>query len=325
MWRSVPAAADAVACATCRVSPTPRWISSRLPAIALLTMAAGALAGAADSTAAVGAHSFVMRDDLQRDVRFERTPQRIITLLPSLTETVCALDECTRLVATDRHSNWPAQAAALPKAGGLDDASVELIVSLRPDLVLLSRSQRITDRLNELGIHSFAMKTESYADIDRNIETMGRIVGAPQRAVLLRQRIVDSVAQISAAAIKQRHGIVPAVYFEVDRAPYAAGPQSFIGELLSRLGTRNIVTSDLAPFPKLNPEYVVRQGADVIFVSYEEAPRLAERPGWDRIRAVREHRVCSFTAEINDTIMRPGPRVADGMRALAGCLAEVAP
>ena len=81
----------------------------------------------------------VVRDDLQRDVRFSSAPRRIITLLPSLTETVCALGACDQLVATDRYSDWPAQVNSLPKAGGIDDAQIELIVSLRPDLVLLSR------------------------------------------------------------------------------------------------------------------------------------------------------------------------------------------
>src|SRR3974390_1687374 len=79
-----------------------------------------------------------------------RYPGRVITLLPSFTETVCALGACDRLVATDRYSNWPAEVKALPKAGGLEDADIELIVSLKPDLVVLSRSQRITERLREL-------------------------------------------------------------------------------------------------------------------------------------------------------------------------------
>jgi iron complex transport system substrate-binding protein len=111
----------------------------------------------------------------------------------------------------------------------------------------------------------------------------------------------------------------------VDRAPYAAGPQSFIGEMLARLGARNIVTPDLGPFPKLNPEYVVRHDPDVIFVGSVEASLLAQRPGWQAIRAVREQRVCSFVSEVNDQIVRPGPRVAQGMQALADCLQRVAP
>jgi len=133
------------------------------------------------------------------------------------------------------------------------------------------------------------------------------------------------VRAIGAQAMARRHGDGPSVYFEADAPPYAAGPSSFIGELLTLLGARNIVAADLGPFPQLNPEYVVRRNPDVIFVSPSQAMHLAERPGWDRIRAVKEQRVCSFAPAVRDSIVRPGPRVADGMRALAECLERVSP
>ncbi len=266
----------------------------------------------------------VLRDDMQRDVAFEQAPKRIITLLPSLTETVCALGACDRLVATDRYSEWPRQVRALPKAGGLDDAEVELIVALKPDLVLVSRSQRITDRLTELGITAFALQTDRYGDIAHTVTTIGAILGMVREAAELNEKIDADVRRIGAQARSHR-GEGPTVYFEVDRAPYAAGAGSFIGELLARLGARNIVGADLGAFPKLNPEYVVRNNPDVIFVSRADAPGLAERPGWDQIRAVKERRICSFASDVTDTIVRPGPRVADGMRAIDECLARVSP
>ncbi|MDE1950915.1 MAG: ABC transporter substrate-binding protein, partial [Burkholderiales bacterium] len=91
----------------------------RLVVFALLFVAAPALA------------QYSVRDDLGREVRFDRPPQRVVTLLPSLTETVCALGACDRLVATDRYSDWPPSVVALPKAGGVDDAQIETIASLR--------------------------------------------------------------------------------------------------------------------------------------------------------------------------------------------------
>ncbi len=119
---------------------------------------------------AARATGFVVRDDLDRPVTFAQHPQRIVSLLPSLTETICALDACGRLVATDRYSDWPPQVRALPKTGGIDDAEIELIVSLKPDLVLLSRSQRITGRLHELGVVSFALNTDSYPEIAHTVQ-----------------------------------------------------------------------------------------------------------------------------------------------------------
>jgi len=274
---------------------------------------------------AAQAKGFVVRDDLDRPVAFAQHPQRIVSLLPSLTETVCALDACGRLVATDRYSDWPPQVRALPKAGGIDDAEIELIVSLKPDLVLLSRSQRITARLNELGVASFALNTDSYPEISHTVTVIGEILGVPDRAERLNRSIADAVQGISGRSIARLHGRAPAVYFEVEGPPYAAGPASFIGELITLLGARNIVTADLGSFPMLNPEYVVRHDPDIIFVSPAEVARAADRPGWDRIRAVREHRVCSFTPAVRDTIVRPGPRVAEGMQAIADCLGRVYP
>ena len=282
----------------------------------------GAALGAVSQAAWAGA---VLRDDLQREVLLPPNPQRIISLVPSLTETVCALGACDRLVATDRYSDWPAQAKALPKAGGFEDMEVERLISLKPDLILLSRSQRITERLGELGVVSFALKTESYADIGHGVEVIGQILGLADRAARLNETIAQAVREIGYQARARRRGDGPSVYVEVDNAPYAAGPASFIGELLARLGARNIVTGDLGPFPKLNPEYVVRHDPDVIFISPADAATLAQRPGWEQIRAVKEHRLCSFPPDVRDTIVRPGPRVAQGMRAMADCIARVAP
>jgi len=274
---------------------------------------------------ACAAHAGSVRDALGRDVRFAQPPQRIITLLPSITETVCALGACGRLVATDRYSDWPAAVRSLPKAGGLDDAEIELIVSLKPDLVILSRSQRIIDRLGELGIASFAVETDRYSDIEHNISLLGEIVGDPAAAVRLNAAIAARIRAIGEAARAAGKGGGPRVYFEVDRTPYAAGPGSFIGELLTRVGARNIVSADLGAFPKLNPEYIVRYPPDVIFVSAADAASLAARPGWSDLRAVKERRFCSFPPEVRDTVVRPGPRVADGMQAIADCLRREAP
>jgi iron complex transport system substrate-binding protein len=302
-------------------------VANRAPSPRVVGGAGSVALGLALSLVAPSAQAagFVARDDLGRSVALTHYPQRIVSLLPSLTETVCALGACDRLVATDRYSDWPAQVRALPKAGGIDDAEVELIVSLKPDLVLLSRSQRITGRLHDLGVISFALNTASYPEISHTVTVIGEILGLPDRAKRLNEAIGNAVQAISAQAIARRHGKVPTVYFEVDGPPYAAGPSSFIGELLTLLGARNIVTADLGPFPWLNPEYVVRHDPDVIFVSPAEVARVADRPGWDRIRAVREHRLCSFTPAVRDTIVRPGPRVAEGMRAIADCLAQVSP
>jgi iron complex transport system substrate-binding protein len=198
-------------------------------------------------------------------------------------------------------------------------------VRLRPDVVLLSLSQRITGRLQELGVHSVALDTQTFGHIARSVALVGQVLGLPERAKALNDEIDRSVRAVSESARARRHGAGPSVYVEVDRAPYAAGADSFIGEMLARLGARNIVTPDLGPFPRLNPEYVVRHDPDVIIVTEEELPDFAARPGWSEIRAVKEKRVCSFPPDTRYMIERPGPRVADGMQALETCLEHAAP
>ena len=107
----------------------------------------------------------------------------------------------------------------------------------------------------------------------------------------------------------------------VSAGPYAASESSHIGELLTRLGAANIVPARLGSVPLLNPEFVVRADPQVVMVSDRDAQALLARPGWSRIRALRDGRVCRFTAQQGDVIVRPGPRLAEAAQLLADCLA----
>jgi iron complex transport system substrate-binding protein len=289
----------------------------------ILWLLAG-LVGAWPGSGLSHAAPVVLIDDAGRTVRLAAPPLRIVSLVPSLTEVVCVLDACDRLVATDDFSNWPAAAAAKPKVGGIENSNVEQIVRQRPQLVLLGRFGSLRDRLDALGIPTFVLDPVTYRDVGRTITVVAAILGEQARGAALCdevQKAVDSVA-----AQYRAHTSAPVtVYFEIDSSPYAAGPQSFIGELLSRLGARNIVAPELGLFPKLNPEYVVLGNPDVILLAGTPAVPLAGRPGWDRITALRRGQVCDFPPAVADTIMRPGPRVADGMRAIAACLARYSP
>jgi iron complex transport system substrate-binding protein len=267
----------------------------------------------------------VLRDPAEHELRLEHTPQRVVTLLPPLTEIVCALHECARLVATDRYSDWPESVKALPKTGGLDDPQIEQILLLKPDVVILAHAAQVENRLRALGVPTFEVKTETYADLSRTVAAIGLLLGVPERAAEMRRDIERSLATAVEAAKLSLHERTPLVYYEVDNGPYSAGPDSFIGWMLNQLHAQNIVTADLGPFPRLNPEYVVVHNPDVIFASPTEAPNLGHRAGWDHIRAVKENRICSYPRAVQDTIEHAGPRMPEGLRALADCLTRVAP
>ena len=95
--------------------------------------------------------------------------------------------------------------------------------------------------------------------------------------------------------------------------------------MLARLDARSIVPGNLGPFPKLNPEFVVKADPDVIMIGDEHFSGLSGRPGWAALRAVREQRVCIFPAEQANVLVRPGPRMAEGARLMAKCLSDKAP
>lgn len=268
--------------------------------------------------AAAFAQPLVLRDDRGTEHRFEAPPQRIVTLLPSLTETAWVLGVGPRLVGVDRFSDWPAAIARLPRLGALDDAQVEAIARLRPDVVLASTSARSLDKLEALGLRVLRLKSESHADVRRTLNLVATLLGTPEAG----ERVWAQLdAQIAAAAAR----VPPAlrgqrVYFEIGGGPYAAGAASFIGETLARLGMGNIVPAELGPFPKLNPEFVVRARPELIMGAQREQAALLARPGWQAVPAVQGRRVCGFEPADYDTLVRPGPRLGEAAALLAGCL-----
>jgi iron complex transport system substrate-binding protein len=264
------------------------------------------------------AHALTVRDDLGHSVPFDRPPQRIVSLLPSLTEFVCVLGACERLVGVDDFSNHPDPVRALPHVGGLEDARVESIVGLKPDLVLVPTSSRALERLRSLGLKVLALEPRTFADVRRVLALLGPVLAARDGAQVwseIERGVADAARELPA----DRRGA--RVYFEVSAAPYAASQASFIGELLARVGARNIVPAALGPFPKLNPEFVVRADPDVLMLAEDDGPaRVASRPGWRGMRAVREGRICHFTRAEGDVLVRAGPRMAEGARLMVRCL-----
>ena len=153
-------------------------------------------------------------DDRGRPVLIKDSPQRIVSILPSLTEMVCQLDQCHRLVGVDRYSTWPASVQKLPRVGGGLDPNIEAIVALRPDVVLASTASRVAERLVALGIPVLALDTKSHADVRRVLDKVGKVLGVSDAQKVW--RAID--AGVSAAAQSLPPSVRQArVYFEVNR------------------------------------------------------------------------------------------------------------
>jgi iron complex transport system substrate-binding protein len=270
---------------------------------------------------ALPAGAVEIKDDLGQLTQIPAPPQRIVSLLPSLTETVCELGACARLVGVDRYSNFPAQVNALPKVGGMEDTNVELIASLKPDVVLVAVSSRVSERLRALGIKVIALEPRSYKDVQRVLGIIGQVLNVPDAQRVWRH-IEAGVAAAASSVPASARGV--RVYYEVASGIWAAGESSFMGETLTKLGAGNIIPASLGPFPKINPEFVVKANPALIMIGQRGSEGLTQRPGWDRIDAIKRGRICIFKPEEGDILARPGPRMAEAAQIMAKCLREKA-
>lgn len=267
------------------------------------------------------AQAYEVTDDRGRITTFAAPPQRVVSLLPSLTETVCELGQCHRLVGVDRYSNFPEQLRKLPQLGGGLDPNIEAVVAARPDLVLIAMSSRAAERLEMLGLKVLVLEPKTHADVQRVLRKVAQALGQPVAEAERVWRHIDSAVSAAAQSLPPSARRAR-VYFEVNRAPYGAGASSFIGETLTRLGVQNILSPELGPFPKLNPEFVVRSNPDLIMVGARNFTGMTDRPGWKGMKAIREDRLCVFSIDDSDVLVRPGPRMAEAARLMAACIAD---
>ncbi len=262
---------------------------------------------------------YTVVDDTKTSTTFNTPPQRVVSLLPSLAETVCALGACQRLVGVDRYTVWPPELSKLPSVGGGLDPHIEAIVALKPDVVLASSSTRASERLRALGLKVVVLEPKTHAQVKTVMGTLAQTLGMPQaKADKLWQEIQTGMDKSAAALPPALRG--KRVYFEVSRGPYAAGETSFIGETITRVGLGNVVTKAQGPFPKLNPEFIVLKNPDFIMAGDRSATEMMLYPGWSRLPAVKAERFCLFTPEQIDILIHPGPRMGEGADLILRCV-----
>jgi iron complex transport system substrate-binding protein len=255
-----------------------------------------------------------LKDDLGRTVTLKTAPKRIISMLPSHTETLFALGVGSKVVGIDQFSNSPKlETDKIQKVGNTFTPNLEAIAALKPDLVLIDDSaySKLSENLEKLGIVVYAGMAQTYIESFEKIAILGRLTGASQTAQQIITRLRADINQLGAKIVRQKK---VSVYFEVDPTPYAAGEASFIGELLSRAGGKNIIQKNLGAFPQISPELVIKANPSVILgVNLAD---VSSRPGWATIAAIQNKRVYNPTPEENDAIARGGVRLAEALRAL---------
>ena len=244
---------------------------------------------------------------------------RVVSLSPSTTETVAALGALPLLVGRSRYCDYPPEVAKLPEVGGYVDPNVEAIVGLRPDLVVGARGpagRRIDDVLRERGIDTYFPATESVGDVLDMIRGVGAHLDRREQAGALVARIQARLADIE----DRTRGLPPPrvlLLFGVQPI-IAAGPKSFGDEIVRRAGAVNVVVHG-DTYPALDLEAVAALDPDVIVdaaVAEEHGGQRIGRDasGWRELRAVKQDHVVALADEV---ILRPGPRIADGVELLA--------
>lgn len=252
---------------------------------------------------------------------------RIVSLSPSTTEALYAMGAQGFLVGRSRYCDHPRDVLALPQVGGYVDPSIEAILGLQPDLVIGARGpagQGITERLGAQGIATYFPPAESFAEVEAMMLGLGERTGHRQDAQAAAERI-EALAHAVETAVAGKGRPRVLLVFGVQPV-VAAGPGSFADEMLRRAGADNVVTAPpggpQTTYPVLGMERVLAADPDVVVNAAMAEDRAEERlnaatPGWRNVHAVREGRVLALRDE---RILRPGPRVAEGLVILARAL-----
>jgi iron complex transport system substrate-binding protein len=260
-----------------------------------------------------------LTDHLGRRVTLSERPQRIISLAPSLTETLYALGAGDRLVGVTSYCDYPAEALTKPKIGDMLNPNLERITAMHPDLVLITKEGNRRDTLTaleHLNIPVFAVETERLDDISRMFRDVGRAVGEAAAGMNLATALDQRVTRVQRAIAGQK---VRRVLMVIWLQPMVTvGRGTFLNDLLERAGGRSIADVDSQPWPKLSVEEIVRSDPEYIVVTRSPGfspgrDELLKLPGWKELTAVKQDHIVSLP----DTVQRPGPRIADMLEMLA--------
>jgi iron complex transport system substrate-binding protein len=269
-----------------------------------------------------------LTDSLGRDVTLPAPAHHVVSLAPSNTEILYALGAGSALAGRDDFSDYPPQATQVPSVGSeYPHVNAEAVVALHPDLVLAAGVTSPDDvaQLAKLGLTVYATSNAgSLDDIYNDVRAVGKLVGAADAADKLVTSMQGRVMAVKtkAAAVAQH----PLVFYELDATdpskPWTPGPGSFVDQLITLAGGTNAGNIAKDKYAQLSLEQLVSQNPDIIVLGSAtfggQTPELvAARPGWQNIKAVKDHAVYTFD---DNLVSRPGPRVVDGLEKLAALI-----
>lgn len=265
--------------------------------------------------------TFAVVDDYGRTVTLDGIPQRIVSIAPSPTEILFAVGAGPQVVGVDNYSDYPAEAALLPKVGAFPP-STEAIIALQPDLIVggdLVPLQQL-EQLASQGIPYVLFADRTLEDVIKTIRLAGVITGHVDEADDVASQLEDRIDAVKSKVLSS--GLPkPKVYVEYDdyMGFWTYGPGSFGDDLIIQAGGVNIAHNTTSEYPTVESEYVIAQDPDIIIYTTGPWSMLSEttyltRPGWDTITAVEDGAIYGVDANL---ISRYGPRVIDCLELLA--------
>ncbi len=241
--------------------------------------------------------------------------ERIVSLAPSLTETLFALGTGSRVVGVSSYSDYPPAAKRLPVVATFSSVDAERIVRLHPDLVLgISSQDALVRDLRRAGLNVQLLRDDSLDDVAANIRAIGRFTGQERAAADLIASLDAQTRALRRRALPKAGGAPPRVFVVLQVSPiYTVGNRSYIAQLIAIAGGRNAAAALHDPYGRFSEEALVQVQPDVIIADRPSGIGDAlARPPWNALRAVQLHRV--YVLEDASILERPGPRYPQGLR-----------
>ncbi len=246
-------------------------------------------------------------DDLNRKIQLQNPPERIVSLAPSITETLFFLGLGNKVVGVTRYCNYPPDAKKKQIIGGVIDPNYELIVSLKPDLIIMTvegNTKESFERLSELGFKIFVTNPRNFDGIFKTILDIGKICAIEERAKFLVDSLKGELERIEKPKNK------PKIFVLISLNPLmTAGKNTFINEIIERAGGVNVGKRSKQNYPIFNREEILRENPDILILTettLDKDELLKNFPEWKHLKAVKENRIFKIDPDI---LLRPSPRV----------------
>jgi iron complex transport system substrate-binding protein len=270
-----------------------------------------------------GSFPLTVTDELGREVTIERKPERIISLLPSLTETLFALGVGEAVVGVTTDCSFPEEAKEVEKVADWTTIDMEKILALEPDLVLADDSSALLDQLyflDDAGIPYVLIDPDSMEEVTGCIMEVARVVGALEEGEKITEEIRKGIEEIQEKAAAVPEDEKPQVIILIDTETFfTVGIGEYLSDLVTAAGGINAAGELGSSYFELSEENILDIDPDVIICTWYRRDELLARDSWQNMKAVKNGRIYDVTP---DLVSRPGPRIVQGLeeiyKAIAG-------